>query len=61
MGVIPIVNENDTLAVAVSFIEDSKSSHTDKYLGNQIRRQRHIIRHHFRHGQGRLPVSNDRR
>jgi hypothetical protein len=29
MGVIPIVNENDTLAVSVSSVHTSPNSHTD--------------------------------
>ena len=29
MGVIPIVNENDTLAVSVSSVHASHNSHTD--------------------------------
>ena len=50
MGVVPIVNENDTVSVSVSrFISFSFRTGPDVTcsLGNQIRGQRYIICHNL--------------
>ena len=59
MGVIPIVNENDTLAVSVSLSFISRMEGMLRHPGNQIWRQRHPLRDHRCHGSSGLSVPND--
>ena len=57
MGVVPIVNENDTVSVSVSAFLSAVRGFCDRLeLGNQIRRQRHIICYHLVHVTRRLSV-----
>jgi hypothetical protein len=65
MGVIPIVNENDTLAVSVGdhqLLDTTEETYdlTQYWIGNQIRRQRYPFGNHSCHSQGGLPVLDDR-